>query len=208
MSSCFLIANKGDSIDGIYDTLKECAQISKFAGGIGLHVHDIRARGSHIRGTNGASDGIIPMLRVFNSTARYVNQAGKRKGSIAIYLEPWHADVLDFLELRLNQGQEEARCRDLFIALWVNDLFMKRVEANEQWSLFCPDKVKGLSDLYGEEFERAYEEAEAAGSGDKNASCAGRVACGVARTDRDGDAVHSIQGLHQQKIQSEKPRDD
>ena len=163
MSSCFLIANKGDSIDGIYDTLKECAQISKFAGGIGLHVHDIRARGSHIRGTNGTSDGIIPMLRVFNSTARYVNQAGKRKGSIAIYLEPWHADVLDFLELRLNQGQEEARCRDLFIALWVNDLFMKRVEANEQWSLFCPDKVKGLSDLYGEEFERAYEEAEAAG---------------------------------------------
>ena len=163
MSSCFLIANKGDSIDGIYDTLKECAQISKFAGGIGLHVHDIRARGSHIRGTNGTSDGIIPMLRVFNSTARYVNQAGKRKGSIAIYLEPWHADVLDFLELRLNQGQEEARCRDLFIALWVNDLFMKRVEANEQWSLFCPDKVKGLSELYGEEFERAYEEAEAAG---------------------------------------------
>ena len=163
MSSCFLIANKGDSIDGIYDTLKECAQISKFAGGIGLHVHDIRVRGSHIRGTNGTSDGIIPMLRVFNSTARYVNQAGKRKGSIAIYLEPWHADVLDFLELRLNQGQEEARCRDLFIALWVNDLFMKRVEANEQWSLFCPDKVKGLSDLYGEEFERAYEEAEAAG---------------------------------------------
>ena len=161
--NCFLIANKGDSIDGIYDTLKECAQISKFAGGIGLHVHDIRARGSHIRGTNGTSDGIIPMLRVFNSTARYVNQAGKRKGSIAIYLEPWHADVLDFLELRLNQGQEEARCRDLFIALWVNDLFMKRVEANEQWSLFCPDEVKGLSELYGEEFERAYEEAEAAG---------------------------------------------
>ena len=128
MSSCFLIANKGDSIDGIYGTLTECAQISKWAGGIGMHIHDIRANKSRIRGTNGQSDGIIPMLRVFNATARYVNQAGRRKGSIAVYVEPWHADIMDFLELRLNQGDEEARCRDLFSAMWIPDLFMKRVE--------------------------------------------------------------------------------
>jgi ribonucleoside-diphosphate reductase alpha subunit len=156
MSSCFLIANKEDSINGIYGTLTECAQISKWAGGIGLHAHDIRANKSRIRGTNGQSDGIIPMLRVFNATARYVNQAGRRKGSIAVYLEPWHADILDFLELRLNQGDEEARCRDLFTALWIPDLFMKRVEEGGNWSLFCPDKAKGLSDVYGEEFEDLY----------------------------------------------------
>ena len=156
MSSCFLIANKEDSINGIYGTLTECAQISKWAGGIGLHAHDIRANKSRIRGTNGQSDGIIPMLRVFNATARYVNQAGRRKGSIAVYLEPWHADIMEFLELRLNQGDEEARCRDLFTALWIPDLFMKRVEEGGNWSLFCPDKAKGLSDVYGEEFEDLY----------------------------------------------------
>ena len=156
MSSCFLIANKEDSINGIYGTLTECAQISKWAGGIGMHIHDIRANKAKIRGTNGQSDGIIPMLRVFNATARYVNQAGRRKGSIAVYLEPWHADILDFLELRLNQGDEEARCRDLFTALWIPDLFMKRVEEGGNWSLFCPDKAKGLSDVYGEEFEDLY----------------------------------------------------
>jgi ribonucleoside-diphosphate reductase alpha subunit len=156
MSSCFLIANKGDSIDGIYGTLTECAQISKWAGGIGMHIHDIRANKSHIRGTNGQSDGIIPMLRVFNATARYVNQAGRRKGSIAVYLEPWHADIMDFLELRLNQGDEEARCRDLFSALWIPDLFMKRVEEGGNWSLFCPDKAPGLSDCYGKEFDELY----------------------------------------------------
>lgn len=156
MSSCFLIANKADSIDGIYGTLTEAAQISKWAGGIGLHVHDIRANKSHIRGTNGQSDGIIPMLRVFNATARYVNQAGRRKGSIAVYLEPWHADIMDFLELRLNQGDEEARCRDLFSAMWIPDLFMRRVEEGGNWSLFCPDKAKGLSDCYGKEFEELY----------------------------------------------------
>jgi len=144
MSSCFLIANKGDSIDGIYGTLTECAQISKWAGGIGMHIHDIRANKSRIRGTNGQSDGIIPMLRVFNATARYVNQAGRRKGSIAVYIEPWHADIMDFLELRLNQGDEEARCRDLFSAMWIPDLFMKRVEEGGNWSLFCPDKAPGL----------------------------------------------------------------
>ena len=160
MSSCFLVANKDDSIDGIYDTVKECAQISKWAGGIGLHVHNIRANKSHIRGTNGTSDGIIPMLRVYNATARYVNQAGRRKGSIAIYLEPWHADILDFLEIRLNQGDEEARCRDLFSAMWIPDLFMKRVEEGGNWSLFCPDKAKGLSDVYGKEFEELYERYE------------------------------------------------
>jgi ribonucleoside-diphosphate reductase alpha subunit len=156
MSSCFLIANKEDSINGIYGTLTECAQISKWAGGIGMHIHDVRANKSHIRGTNGQSDGIIPMLRVFNATARYVNQAGRRKGSIAVYLEPWHADIMDFLELRLNQGDEEARCRDLFSALWIPDLFMKRVEQGGNWSLFCPDKAPGLSDVYGTEFEELY----------------------------------------------------
>ena len=163
MSSCFLIANKEDSIDGIYDTVKECARISKWAGGIGLHVHDVRANKSHIRGTNGTSDGIIPMLRVYNSTARYVNQAGRRKGSIAVYLEPWHADILDFLEIRLNQGDEEARCRDLFSAMWIPDLFMKRVESGGNWSLFCPDQACGLSDVYGKEFEDLYEKYEAEG---------------------------------------------
>jgi ribonucleoside-diphosphate reductase alpha subunit len=163
MSSCFLIANKGDSIDGIYGTLTECAQISKWAGGIGLHVHQVRANKSRIRGTNGQSDGIIPMLRVFNATARYVNQAGRRKGSIAVYIEPWHADILEFLELRLNQGDEEARCRDLFSALWIPDLFMKRVEENGNWSLFCPDKARGLSDVYGKEFEELYTKYEEEG---------------------------------------------
>jgi len=163
MSSCFLVANKEDSIDGIYDTVKHCAQISKWAGGIGLHIHDVRANKSRIKGTNGTSDGIIPMLRVYNSTARYVNQAGKRKGSFAVYLEPWHADIFDFLELRLNQGDEEARCRDLFTALWIPDLFMKRVEENGTWSLFSPDTAEGLSDVYGEEFEALYESYEREG---------------------------------------------
>jgi len=163
MSSCFLIANKSDSIDGIYGTLTECAQISKWAGGIGMHIHDIRGNKSRIRGTNGQSDGIIPMLRVFNATARYVNQAGRRKGSIAVYVEPWHADIMDFLELRLNQGDEEARCRDLFSAMWIPDLFMKRVEEGGNWSLFCPDKAPGLSDCYGEEFEALYTKYEEEG---------------------------------------------
>ncbi len=163
MSSCFLIANKGDSIDGIYGTLTECAQISKWAGGIGMHIHDIRANKSRIRGTNGQSDGIIPMLRVFNATARYVNQAGRRKGSIAVYVEPWHADIMDFLEIRLNQGDEEARCRDLFSAMWIPDLFMKRVEEGGNWSLFCPDKAPGLSDVYGDAFEALYTKYEEEG---------------------------------------------
>ena len=163
MSSCFLIANKEDSIDGIYGTLTECAQISKWAGGIGMHIHDIRANKSRIRGTNGQSDGIIPMLRVFNATARYVNQAGRRKGSIAVYIEPWHADIMDFLELRLNQGDEEARCRDLFSAMWIPDLFMKRVEESGKWSLFCPDTAKGLSDVYGKDFEELYTKYEEEG---------------------------------------------
>ncbi len=163
MSSCFLIAGKEDSIDGIYGTLTECAQISKWAGGIGMHIHNIRGNKSRIRGTNGQSDGIIPMLRVFNATARYVNQAGRRKGSIAVYLEPWHSDIMEFLELRLNQGDEEARCRDLFSAMWIPDLFMKRVEEGGKWSLFCPDTAKGLSDCYGEEFEALYTKYEEEG---------------------------------------------
>lgn len=163
MSSCFLVAMKDDSIDGIYDTIKECAQISKWAGGIGLHIHNVRANKSHIKGTNGVSDGIIPMLRVFNATARYVNQAGRRKGSIAMYIEPWHPDILEFLELRLNQGDEEARCRDLFLGLWTPDLFMKRVEEGGDWSLFSPDEAPGLSDCYGDEFERLYTQYEREG---------------------------------------------
>lgn len=163
MSSCFLIANKGDSIDGIYGTITEAAQISKWAGGIGVHISDVRAKGSHIKGTNGTSDGIIPMLRVYNATARYVNQAGKRKGSIAVYLEPWHADVMDFLELRLNQGDEEARCRDLFLALWIPDLFMQRVEEGGNWSLMCPSECPGLNDVYGEEFNELYLKYESEG---------------------------------------------
>ena len=148
---------KDDSIEGIYDTLKECAQISKWSGGIGIHASNIRASGTPIKGTNGVADGIVPMLRVFNNTARYVNQGGgKRKGSFAIYLEPWHADVMAFLELRLNQGDEEARCRDLFTALWIPDLFMEKVERDEDWHLMCPHECPGLPDVYGEEFNELY----------------------------------------------------
>lgn len=156
MSSCFLLGIKDDSVSGIYQTMEQCANISKWSGGIGLHVHNVRAKGSRIDGTNGHSDGIIPMLRVFNATARYINQGGRRKGSIAIYLEPWHADVLEFLDLRLNQGDEEARCRDLFTALWIPDLFMQKVEADEDWHIMCPRESPGLSDVYGEEFNELY----------------------------------------------------
>ncbi|MEN9385978.1 MAG: Ribonucleoside-diphosphate reductase [Bacteroidota bacterium] len=164
MSSCFLLAMQDDSIEGIYDTLKQTAKISQSAGGIGLSIHNVRATGSYIKGTNGTSNGIIPMLRVFNDTARYVDQGGgKRKGSFAIYLEPWHADVFDFLELKKNHGKEEMRARDLFYALWIPDLFMKRVESNEEWSLFCPHECPGLSDAYGEEFEALYHKYELEG---------------------------------------------
>jgi len=156
-SSCFLVAMKDDSIEGIYETLKECAHISKWSGGIGIHCSNIRANGSPIKGTNGVADGIVPMLRVFNNTARYVNQGGgKRKGSFAIYLEPWHADVMEFLELRLNQGDEEMRCRDLFTAMWIPDLFMEKVETDEEWHLMCPHECPGLPDVYGEEFNELY----------------------------------------------------
>ena len=163
MSSCFLLAMKDDSIEGIYDTMKDCAQISKWSGGIGLHVHNVRAKGSKIRGTNGTSDGIIPMLRVFNNTARYVNQGGRRKGSIAVYLEPWHSDIMEFLELRLNQGDEEARCRDLFTALWIPDLFMQKVEEDGDWHLMCPDESPGLCDVHSEAFNELYREYVAQG---------------------------------------------
>jgi ribonucleoside-diphosphate reductase alpha chain len=164
LSSCFLLTMKDDSIDGIYDTLKNCAKISQSAGGIGLSIHHIRAKGSYIKGTNGVSNGIVPMLRNFDMTARYVDQGGgKRKGSFAIYLEPWHADVKDFLELKRNHGKEEMRARDLFYAMWIPDLFMKRVEANEDWSLFCPNEAPGLSDCHSEEFERLYEKYEKEG---------------------------------------------
>ena len=168
MSSCFLLTTKEDSIDGIYDTLKSCAQISQSAGGIGLSIHDIRATGSYIKGTNGESNGIVPMLRVFNDTARYVDQGGgKRKGSFAIYLEPWHADVFDFLDLKKNHGKEEQRARDLFYALWIPDLFMKRVKENGDWTLMCPHECPGLSDTHSKEFEKLYTKYEKAGKGRK-----------------------------------------
>jgi ribonucleoside-diphosphate reductase alpha subunit len=164
LSSCFLLTMKDDSIDGIYDTLKQCAKISQSAGGIGLSIHNVRAKGSYIKGTGGTSNGIVPMLRNFDMTARYVDQGGgKRKGSFAVYLEPWHADIFDFLDLKKNHGKEEMRARDLFYAMWISDLFMRRVESNEMWSLFCPNEAPGLGDVWGEEFERLYEKYEKEG---------------------------------------------
>jgi len=167
LSSCYLIAMEDDSIDGIYNTLKDCARISKYSGGIGLHIHNIRAKDSHIQGTNGKTDGLVPMLKVYNSTARYVNQSGKRNGSFAIYLEPWHPDILDFLEMRKNHGDEELKARDLFYALWVSDLFMERVKENAKWSLFCPHECPGLSDVYGDKFKDLYDKYEAGGKARK-----------------------------------------
>src|SRR6187399_112543 len=164
LSSCFLLTMKDDSIDGIYDTLKQCAKISQSAGGIGLSIHNVRAKGSYIKGTGGTSNGIVPMLRNFDMTARYVDQGGgKRKGSFAVYLEPWHADIFDFLDLKKNHGKEEMRARDLFYAMWIPDLFMLRVENNEMWSLFCPNEAPGLAEVYGEEFERLYDKYEKEG---------------------------------------------
>ena len=160
LSSCYLIAMEDDSVDGIYNTLKDCALISKYSGGIGLHIHNVRAKGSFIRGTNGKTDGLVPMLRVFNSTSRYINQSGKRNGSFAIYLEPWHADIEDFLDLKKNQGDEELKARDLFYALWICDLFMERVRDGEKWSLFCPDECPGLSDVHGDKFNELYKNYE------------------------------------------------
>lgn len=168
LSSCFLLTMQDDSIDGIYDTLKQCAKISQSAGGIGLSIHNIRAKGSYIKGTGGTSNGIVPMLRNFDMTARYVDQGGgKRKGSFAIYLEPWHADVFDFLDLKKNHGKEEMRARDLFYAMWIPDLFMQRVENNEMWSLFCPNEAPGLAEVWGEEFERLYDKYEKEGKARK-----------------------------------------
>ena len=168
MSSCFLLSMQDDSIEGIYDTLKQTAKISQSAGGIGLSIHNVRATGSYIKGTNGQSNGIVPMLKVFNDTARYVDQGGgKRKGSFAIYIEPWHADIIDFLDLKKNHGKEENRARDLFYAMWTPDLFMKRVEANADWTLMCPHECPGLYDTYGEEFEKLYIKYEEEGKGRK-----------------------------------------
>ena len=168
LSSCYLISMEDDSIDGIFNTLKDCANISKWAGGIGLHIHNIRAKGTHIQGTNGTSNGLVPMLRVFNNTARYVDQGGnKRSGSFAIYLEPWHADIEDFLELKKNHGDEELKARDLFYALWIPDLFMERVKDNGKWSLFCPHQCPGLADVYGNKFEELYSEYENSGKARK-----------------------------------------
>ena len=166
MSSCFLIMMKDDSIPGIYDTLTQCAKISKSAGGIGISISNIRARDSYIRGTNGVSNGIVPMLKVFNDTARYVDQGGgKRKGSFAIYLEPWHSDIFEFLDLRKNTGKEENRARDLFYGLWIPDLFMQRVINDENWTLMCPNECPGLPDHWGEEFNKLYLEYESSGRG-------------------------------------------
>ena len=168
MSSCFLLTMQEDSIEGIYDTLRQCAKISQSAGGIGLSIHNVRATGSYIKGTNGTSNGIVPMLRVFNDTARYVDQGGgKRKGSFAIYLEPWHADISDFLQLKKNHGKEEMRARDLFYALWIPDLFMQRVKDNDTWSLFCPHECPGMAEVHGEEFEKLYTSYELAGKARK-----------------------------------------
>lgn len=154
LSSCFLLTMKEDSIEGIYDTLKLCASISKYAGGIGLSIHHIRATDSYIRGSNGTSNGLIPMLRVYNDTARYVDQGGgKRKGSFAVYIEPWHADIFSFLDLKKNHGNDLERARDLFYALWISDLFMKRIQENGKWSLFCPNECPGLCDVWGADFE-------------------------------------------------------
>ena len=163
LSSCYLVGMERDSIEGIFDTLKECAIISKYAGGVGLHIHNIRAAGSLIRGTAGTSSGLVPMLRVFNNTARYIDQGGKRNGSFAIYLEPWHADIEAFLDLKKNHGDEEMKARDLFYAMWIPDLFMQRVMQNADWSLFCPDECPGLSDAFGDDFDRLYTEYESAG---------------------------------------------
>ena len=163
LSSCYLVGMERDSIEGIFDTLKECAIISKYAGGVGLHIHNIRSAGSLIRGTAGTSNGLVPMLRVFNNTARYIDQGGKRNGSFAIYLEPWHADVEAFLDLKKNHGDEEMKARDLFYAMWIPDIFMQRVMQNAEWSLFCPDECPGLSDSFGDEFDRLYTEYESAG---------------------------------------------
>ena len=167
LSSCYLLAMEEDSIEGIYNTLADCAQISKYSGGIGLHIHNVRAKDSHINGTNGKTDGIVPMLRVYNSTARYVNQSGKRNGSFAIYIEPWHADIEDFLELKKNHGDEELKARDLFYALWIPDLFMERVKGNNKWSYFCPHECVGLSDVYGPQFKELYEKYESEGKARK-----------------------------------------
>lgn len=163
LSSCYLIALEEDSLDGIFNTLKDCAHISKWAGGIGLHIHNVRANGSLINGTNGKSTGLVPMLRVFNDTAKYINQGGKRNGSFAIYLETWHADIEDFLEMKKNHGDEELRARDLFYALWVSDLFMERVKENGKWALFCPNECPGLHDVYGKAFEKLYKKYEDSG---------------------------------------------
>ena len=169
MSSCFLIGNKGDDIDGLFDTIKDVAKISKWAGGIGLHVHDVRAKGSYIKGTGGQSDGLLPMMKTYNEVARWINQGGKRKGSFAVYLEPWHSDIFEFIDLRKNHGKEEMRARDLFLAMWTPDLFMKRVEEDGDWSLFSPDEAPGLSDVYDDpinptqEFTELYEKYEKEG---------------------------------------------
>jgi ribonucleotide reductase alpha subunit len=166
LSSCFLLTME-DSVDGIFKTLKDCATISKYSGGIGINIHDIRANKSYIKGTNGVSSGIVPMLRVFNDAARYINQSGRRNGSMTFYLEPWHNDILDFLDLKKNNGKEEMRARDLFYAMWISDLFMERVEANSDWTLFCPNETPGLSSVYGEEFKSLYTKYEQEGKGRK-----------------------------------------
>ena len=201
MSSCFLLDIIDDSIDGIFRTLHRCALISKDAGGIGLSITKIRAQGSYIAGSGGSSNGVVPMLRVFDATARYVDQGGgKRKGAFAVYLEPWHADIFEFLDLKKNHGKEEMRARDLFYALWVPDLFMRRVEANGEWSLFCPERGAGMDDVHGEAFEKLYERYEAEGARASVVS-AGRSGKDPRVADGDGHAVHAVQGRGQPQVE-------
>jgi ribonucleoside-diphosphate reductase alpha chain len=209
LSSCFLVQMQGDSIEGIYDTLKQCALISQSAGGIGLSIHNVRATGSYIKGTNGTSNGIIPMLKVFNDTARYVDQGGgKRKGAFAIYIEPWHADVFEFLQLKKNHGKEELRARDLFYAMWVPDLFMKRVEENSTWSLMCPNECPGLADSLRRRVRKTVREVRTRRPGPPDGEGAGTVVRNPRSADRNRHAVHALQGPRQPQVEPEAPGHD
>ena len=204
-----MLTTQEDSISGIYDTLKQCAKISQNAGGIGLSIHDIRATGSYIKGTNGTSNGIVPMLRVFNDTARYVDQGGgKRKGSFAVYIEPWHADIFDFLELKKNHGKEEQRARDLFYALWIPDLFMKRVEENGDWTLMCPNECPGLSDTHSADFEALYTKYESRRQRTQDDQSPRVVVQGFGITNRNRHALYALQGCSELQVEPAKPGHD
>ena len=207
LASCFLIANKDDSIEGLFSTLKDVAHISKWAGGVGIHVHNVRAKGGFIKGTGGKSDGLLPMMKTYNEVARWVNQGGKRKGSFAIYLEPWHSDVYDFIELRKNHGKEEMRARDLFLALWTPDLFMERVQSDGDWSLFCPNEAKGLHDVYGQDFNKLYEKYEKQGLARKVVKARHLWTEILKAQIENWDTLYTLQGRLQRKIKPEERGD-